>query len=255
MSPYTKNSLQGKKILVTGASSGIGKATSIMLSECGAELVLCGRNIDRLNQVKELLNESNIHNLEEIEFISTEQIAYDLERVVKKYGAFDGVFHSAGTSLLKPIKLITDKDINYIFGPSVFASLAIGKVFSKKMNLNEFGSIVFMSSVAAFAGQQGMTVYSSSKASIDGLVRSLANELANRRIRVNSIAAGAIVTEMHDKMLGFSNSDVANDYLNKHLLGFGKPNDVAALVIYMMADVSRWMTGATVVLDGGYISK
>lgn len=112
-----------------------------------------------------------------------------------------------------------------------------------------------MSSVSAYSGQQGMTLYSASKASIEGLVRSLASELASRRIRVNSVAAGGVITEMHQKMVGTSHEDVINAYQNMHLLGFGEPKDIAALVVYMMADISRWMTGASVVLDGGYTSK
>lgn len=255
MSPYSENLLKEKKILVTGASSGIGRASSIMLADCGAELVLCGRNIDRLSETKAQLKNPHKHNVESFDLISTEQVALNLELLVKKYGVFDGVFHSAGTSMLKPVKLITDKDVDGILGPSLYAALAIGKVFSKKANLRDGASILFMSSVSAYSGQQGMTLYSASKASIEGLVRSLASELATRRIRVNSVAAGGVITEMHQKMVGTSHEDVINAYQNMHLLGFGEPKDVAALVVYMMADISRWMTGASVVLDGGYTSK
>ena len=255
MSPYNSSCLKGKKILITGASSGIGRASAIMLAECGADLILCGRSKDRLEDTKRLLSFSDRHNIECFDLIGTDQISSDLDVLVRKYGALDGVFHSAGISLLKPIKLLSDKDISNVLGPSLYAALAIGKVFSKKSNMNDGASIVFMSSVSGHAGQQGMTLYSASKSSIDGLTRSLASELANRKIRVNSIAAGGVVTEMHRKMIGSSHDDVINAYENMHLLGFGNPNDIAGMVVYMMADISRWMTGATVVLDGGYLSK
>jgi NAD(P)-dependent dehydrogenase (short-subunit alcohol dehydrogenase family) len=255
MNPYQTESLKDKRILLTGASSGIGRASAIMLAECGAQLVLCGRDIERLNETKKYLNRPDDHGIETIDFKSVEQIAGDFEEKLKQYGAFDGVFHSAGISVLKPAKLLSDKDINNVLGPSLYAALALSKVFSKKSNLKDGGSIVFMSSVAAHSGQQGMTLYSSSKASIEGLTRSLANELANRKIRVNCIAAGGVDTEMHQKMVGTSHDDVVKAYEKMHLLGFGKPKDIAGLVVYMMNDISRWMTGSTVVLDGGYISK
>jgi NAD(P)-dependent dehydrogenase (short-subunit alcohol dehydrogenase family) len=184
-----------------------------------------------------------------------DQIAADLEIIVKRHGPFDGVFHSAGVSLLKPIKLISDRDVSNVLGPSFYAALALGKVFTKKSNLKDGSSIICMSSVSAHSGQQGMTLYSASKAAIEGMVRSLASELANRNIRVNSIAAGGVITEMHQKMVGNSHDDVVKSYQDMHLLGFGKPEDIAGLVVYLMSDISRWMTGSTVVLDGGYISK
>ena len=255
MFAYSSEALVGKKILVTGASSGIGRASSIMLAECGAQLVLCGRNIDRLNDAKSKLNNQNIHSIENLDFTSLDQIASDLEIIVKRHGPFDGVFHSAGVSLLKPVKLITDRDVRNVLGPSLYAALALGKIFAKKTNLKDDSSIVFMSSVAAHSGQQGMTLYSSSKAAIEGMIRSLASELANRGIRANSIAAGGVITEMHQKMVGNSHEDLVKAYQDMHLLGFGKPEDIAGLVVYLMSDISRWMTGSTVVLDGGYISK
>lgn len=255
MNPYKEDSLRDKKIFVTGASSGIGRATAMMLAECGAQLVMCGRDVDRLNDTKNNINRPNVHGIEVIDFISVDQIASDLDSKLKKYGTFDGVFHSAGISHLKPAKLLNDKDIASVLGPSLYAALALSKLFSKKSYLNDGGSIVFMSSVAAHSGQQGMTLYSSSKASIEGLTRSLANELSNRKIRVNCIAAGGVDTEMHQKMVGTSHEEVIKNYEGMHLLGFGRPEEIAGVAVYMMTDISRWMTGSTLVLDGGYISK
>jgi NAD(P)-dependent dehydrogenase (short-subunit alcohol dehydrogenase family) len=255
MFAYSAQALLGKKILVTGASSGIGRSSSMMLADCGAQIVLCGRSIERLNDTKNKMNNPNFHHVESLVFNTMEQIAADLDIIVKKHGPFDGVVHCAGVSLIKPMKLISDRDVSNVLGPSLYAALALGKVFSKKSNLKDGSSIVCMSSVSAHSGQQGMTLYSASKASIEGMIRSLASELADRSIRVNSIAAGGVTTEMHQKMVGNSHDDVVKAYEDMHLLGFGKPEDIAGLVVYLMSDISRWMTGATVVLDGGYISK
>jgi NAD(P)-dependent dehydrogenase (short-subunit alcohol dehydrogenase family) len=109
-----------------------------------------------------------------------------------------------------------------------------------------------MSSVAGSTGQVGMTAYSAAKSAIDGMVRSLACELASRQIRVNSIAAGAVHTAMHDRLTKGSSDDATHAYANAHLLGFGTPLDVAQAVIYLLSPASRWITGTTMFVDGGY---
>lgn len=252
---YDKESLRQKKFLITGASSGLGRATATMLASCGAELVLCGRNSVSLEETKRSLSESGNHSIEAFDLSTIEQTALNFERIAKRYGALNGVFHAAGISLIKPIKLLSDRDIQSVLGPSLYAALAIGKVFSKGKYLSDGASIVFMSSVSAHAGQQGMTLYSASKAAIEGMSRSLANELFGRSIRVNCVAAGGVETEMHEALVERSTVDAIKAYKHMHLLGFGKPQDIASLVVYLLSDASLWMTGTTVVIDGGYISK
>jgi NAD(P)-dependent dehydrogenase (short-subunit alcohol dehydrogenase family) len=252
---YNEKSMEGKKFLITGASSGIGRATSVLLAACGAELILTGRSLERLEETRLLVKESEKHHLESFNMLGLDQSALEMQKIVNKYGALDGVFHSAGNSLLKPSKLINDQDVQNIMGPSFYAALAIAKTFAKKNCLKDSGSLVFMSSVAATSGQQGMSLYSASKAAIDGMIRSLACELAGRKVRVNGIAAGGVKTEMHEKMIGGSSDAVVKAYEDMHPLGFGTPEDVAGLVVYLMSGMSKWITGTVIHLDGGYTAR
>lgn len=246
--------LSGKKILVTGASSGIGKATSLILSSYGAELLITGRNAARLNATALEASKASctpvIMNLDNFEDISNWAF-----NVAQKYGPFDGVFHAAGEALIKPMRLVKLKDYEHVFNPSLMAAVALSSALLKKSSMNDGGSIVFMSSVAALTGRQGMGLYSASKAGIDGLVRSLAIELASRRIRVNSLAAGAIDTEMHEQIKQTTNADTMAAYESLHPLGFGNLSDVANMVVYLLSDASRWITGTILTVDGGYSAR
>jgi NAD(P)-dependent dehydrogenase (short-subunit alcohol dehydrogenase family) len=255
MQLFNDQSLIGKKFLITGASSGIGRAAAVQLAACGAEVILCGRNLDRLESSREILLNPKNHHVQYLNLVDVEQISNDLQKIADIYGVLDGVFHSAGNSLLKPAKLVNNQDVQNILGPSLYAALAIAKVFSKKSYLKDVGSIVFMSSVAGTVGQQGMSLYSASKAGIDGVIRSLACELSARKIRVNGIVAGGVKTEMHERMLSSSNEAAIDAYEKMHPLGFGMPEDIAGLVAYLMSDISKWITGSLIHIDGGYTAR
>jgi NAD(P)-dependent dehydrogenase (short-subunit alcohol dehydrogenase family) len=112
-----------------------------------------------------------------------------------------------------------------------------------------------MSSVSALRARQGMSAYSASRAAVDGMVRVLAWELAERRIRVNSIIAGAVETAMHDDFVQTASEELVRNYQQLHLLGFGKPEDVGYAAMFLLSDASRWVTGTNMVVDGGYTAK
>lgn len=247
--------LSGKKILVTGASSGIGKATALALAQCGADLLLTGRCDIRLAATASLVSEYVNCKVVTLELTNFEFIAEWVVDMAKLHGPFDGLFHAAGVALIKPMRLVKQKDVNQVFSPSLFAAAALSTGLLKKGGMRDGGSIVFMSSVAGRAGRQGMGLYSASKAGLDGLSRSLAMELAPRGIRVNSIAAGAIRTEMHAQMELSSSNQAMVEYEMQHPLGFGTPVDVSNMVVYLMSDAGRWITGTVVTVDGGYTAK
>jgi NAD(P)-dependent dehydrogenase (short-subunit alcohol dehydrogenase family) len=142
-----------------------------------------------------------------------------------------------------------------IFGSSIFAGLGIARAASRKGVLNDGASLLFMSSVAGARGTAGMVAYSAAKAAVDGMVRSLACELAARNIRVNSIAAGAIKTEMHERLSRSLNAEGIAEYEGRHLLGFGTSEDVANAALFLMSDASRWITGTSMAVDGGYAAR
>jgi NAD(P)-dependent dehydrogenase (short-subunit alcohol dehydrogenase family) len=248
---FSKDCLSGGVYLVTGASSGIGQDTARLIAQCGGRVILSGRNELRLNETLSSL-EGNGHAISSVDLVDADQTAEWMKNVIAEHGTLSGVFHSAGVGFVRPIRLVKQAQINDVLGSSLFAAFGIARVAAQKNAIVDGGSLVFMSSVAGSTGQQGMTAYSAAKAGIDALVRSLACEMANRKIRVNSIASGAVKTAMHDKLAETNNDNLMSEYENSHLLGFGEVNDISNTVIFLLSSASNWITGTSIVVDGGY---
>lgn len=251
---FNPTMLVGQRILVTGASSGIGRATSVLLSRCGAQLVLNGRNIERLEQTLAALEGSG-HVLAPFEMDGSDTTADFLKALTADARPLSGVFHAAGVELVRAVKLTKAEHVGQVFGSSVLSALALARGLAMRGVMCDGGALVFMSSVAGQSGQTGMSAYSAAKAAVDGMVRSLAVEFAPRRIRVNSIAAGAVSTEMHERLTSATPSEALQAYEAKHLLGFGRPDDVAQVGAFLLSDAGRWVSGATWVVDGGYLVR
>ena len=190
MNLFKPDALLGMTYLVTGASSGIGRATAIQLADCGARVILNGRDEGRLNETLSTLNGAG-HLVAPATLETADQTNDWLKTLLESTGSLAGVFHSAGIEMILPVRMIKQSQLNDVLGSSLYASFGIARAMSGKNALVEGGSLVFMSSVAGATGQAGMTAYSAAKAAIDGMVRSLACELAVKHIRVNSVAAGA----------------------------------------------------------------
>lgn len=243
----------GKHALVTGASSGIGRTTAILLAQCGARLTLCGRDEARLIETKALLSGTG-HKHAVADFGSAE-VAHDiLVEVTKDDNPLSVVFHAAGLAALRMAKLYNEPHVDAVFGATLNGALGIAKACAKKKIMIDGGSIIFMSSVAGSRGRAGMGVYASAKAAIGGLTRALAAEFAPRSIRVNEIVAGAIETPMHHDIV--KNLDAAGEeaYRSLHLLGFGQAGDIANAVVYLASPASNWITGSSLAVDGGYMA-
>ena len=251
---FKPDALQGRTYLVTGASSGIGKATAVLLSECGARVLINGRDENRLNET--LAQLSGAGHLAFTATLETADQTNDwLKSVLAASGPLDGVFHCAGIELIRPVRMIKQAQLNDVLGSSLFAAFGIARALNSKNAMVDGGSLVFMSSVAGSTGQVGLSVYSAAKAAIDGMVRSLACELSLRKIRVNSIAAGAVHTAMHDRLTKGSGDEATTVYEQSHLLGFGVPQDIAQAALYLLSPASRWVTGTTMAVDGGYMVR
>ena len=244
--------LSGKRILVTGASSGIGRTTSQLLARLGARVALLARDEARLQQTLDSLAGSG-HSMDVFDLAAIDEIPALLKRLAKEQGPLAGLFHCAGVGTIMPVSILKGKYIDPVLDVSIKAALLLTRGFCQKgVHREGPASIVFMSSAASLRGKIGLSIYSASKAAIDGAVRSLAVELSGRRIRVNSIAAGAVQTEMHHEIVKNLDEAGISEYREKHLLGFGSPEDIAYAAAFLLSDAAKWITGTTMVVDGGY---
>jgi len=255
MNIFSKDCLVGGSYLVTGASSGIGRAAALLIAECGGKVILGGRDESRLRDTYLSLKSGPAHVLSVRDLVDADQTAEWVKELVVSVGPITGVFHAAGVDLIRPTRMTKQADLNTVFGASIFAAFGIARAVSQKNTLVDGGSVIFMSSVAGSTGQVGMTAYSASKAAIDGMVRSLACEMAPKRVRVNSIAAAAVKTEMHERMAKGSTCEVQTAYEKMHLLGFGNPSDIACAVVFLLSEASKWITGTNMIVDGGYMVR
>lgn len=245
--------LTGKRILVTGASSGIGRAVAVECSKMGADIILLGRNIERLKETFELLeNRGNKHGYFSIE-LSGEMNLEELSDYISDTGKLDGLVNCAGITSTLPLKSISRKRLNEIFEINVFGAIELSKWFTKKSIVNENGgTIIFLTSIMANMGEVGKTMYSMSKGALLSGMRSMALELAPKKIRVNVISPGVVYTPMVENGVYAQDPKLFEHVVKKHPLGIGEVNDVANAVIYFMSDASKWVTGTNFIIDGGY---
>lgn len=252
---FVDDCLAGGTYLVTGASSGIGRATATLIAACGGKVIGAGRDEGRLAEVKTQLPGDAGHVMVAQELRDADTVADWVKALVDTHGPLSGVFHGAGVELIRPARMTRQANIDDVFASSLYAAFGIARAISQKNTMQDGGAAVFMSSVAGSTGQVGMTAYSAAKAGIDGLVRSLACELAPRAIRVNAIAAGAVETAMHARLTKGSGEGATAEYARSHLLGFGATEDVANAAVFLLSGASRWVTGSVMAVDGGYMVR
>ncbi|MEH6714996.1 SDR family oxidoreductase [Parasphingorhabdus flavimaris] len=251
---FREDLFANKTILVTGASSGIGREFCILASKLGAKLRLLGRDKARLASVeKKLAGSGHITFVDDISGVDNFRAL--LIRIAKEGGPFNGLFHAAGLNQFDSLKRGSDANIHKNFDASFGGSVAILAACARKDVMPQHSSIVLMSSVAGHSGQKGMSLYCASKSAIDGLVRGAAVELADRGITVNSIVSGAVDTEMHRMALSWMNEAAIKEYEKKHLLGFGDPEDIAHSAVYLLSPAGKWITGTNMVVDGGLLAQ
>lgn len=234
--------------LVTGASSGIGKEIAIQLSK-KHNIILHGRQIDRLEKVKLLCDLSNDHLIWQQDLNSINEIESSLESFmmlnqinIEKY------VHCAGFMKLSPLKLINVDLITQTFNTNVISSSLITKILTQKNNKNTLKSIVFISSNISNRGAKALSIYGASKGALDTLMRCLAIELAPNT-RVNSVLPGAILTEMTQDI--FSDEEVVKKMKETYPLGIGETNDIYQIVDFLLSENSKWITGQQITVDGG----
>jgi NAD(P)-dependent dehydrogenase (short-subunit alcohol dehydrogenase family) len=221
----------------------------------GANVVLIGRNEDRLIKTyKELTAGKHLWFAQDItEFDALEPI---ISESVSKIGKFSGFLHSAGIELSIPLISMHKKHYDKLYATNVISAFEISKILSKKKYVHPEGaSFAFISSAYGKVGKPGLIGYCSSKFALIGGAKAMALELAPKKIRVNCILPGLIKTEMMEKAFMKLPKHIQQDYLEKHPLGFGNPEDIANLTVFLLSNASKWITGAEVVIDGGYCAQ
>lgn len=242
---YNPFSLERKTILVTGASSGIGRATAIECSKLGASVIITARNEVRLYETL-LAMEGNNHQC--IICDLSDESSIDL--LVDKIGEVDGVVNNAGYIDLLPIKLIKSQRFEAILTTNTIAPILLFQKLLKKKKIRNNTSVVFTSSLAGLGyGTVGNSMYSATKGAISAFVKVASKELAGRNIRVNAVCPGMVKTSIMSKG-DVSNKQLEEDEKN-YPLGYGEPLDVALAIIYLLSNASKWVTGTNLIIDGG----
>jgi len=244
-------SLDGKRILITGVTGGIGQEIAAVLSSLGAFLILNGRDAAKLNALQEFIQTENCQ-LEAFDLEDVEAIPSWMADLASRMGPLWGVVHCAGISDVFPIRLMKWGNAERIMKLNWGTSWALAKGFSQK-SVHEAGDsrIVFISSSSGLVGVSGMSAYSSSKGAVIALTRSLCSELSSLGIRVNSVAPGFIKTQMNKKYLNSITVEQTQALEKQHPLGFGEPSDVAFSVAFLLSNEARWISGVTLPVDGG----
>ena len=242
---YNPYSLEGKRILITGASSGIGRATAIECSKLGGICVLCGRDEERLQETLSLL-EGNGHVTIAADLLKAE----DIQAIASHSDKLDGVVLNAGINLMAPIYFLKEEDVNQVFQTNVLAPMHLMQALLKARKINAKASLVFTSSIDAVNPDVSSSAYAASKAALTSFMRSCAKELAARQIRANAIQPGLVETGM------MRNGMVADEDLEKNkdlylLKRYARPEEIAWAIIYLLSDASAFVTGSVLTIDGG----
>ena len=237
-------SLSGKTILVTGASSGIGRGIAVACAGMGAQLILTGRNITRLQETLSTL-EGEGHSYIAADLTN----AQERTALVEQLPALHGVVHCAGVGSRVPCKMLTQEDIDHVLKPNTEAPMLLQAELLAEKKLQKGASVVIIASAAANMPVAGNAVYSASKAAMVAYAKCLAQELAPRQIRVNSISPTMVWTDL--ALVGASAEQLTEAEKQYPLKRYGQPQDIAHLAVYMLSDASQWMTGSDVQITGG----
>ena len=241
-------SLNGKTVLVTGASSGIGRQIAISCSQMGATIIATGRNVERLQETLSCLT----NNQQQQHLIIAADVCTDegISCLVDGIDTLDGLVFCAGRNDKFLLKFIKRKNIEEMFNTNVFSEILICKELQKKKKLNLGASIVLISSISSTYATISNTLYAATKGAINSMIRVLALELSSKKIRVNGIMPGMVKTGMIDayQLSEEEMQNVINEYPLKRL---GETEDIANAVIYLLSDAASWTTGMNMTVDGG----
>jgi len=244
MTPF---SLIGKTILITGASSGIGRSMSIVCSKMGANVIITGRNAIRLSETFALLDGEN-----HIQYAANLTNDIELQSLVEFLPRLDGFISNAGIAKPLVLQLTDAADVDEIFKINALVPINLTRLIVQQKKLNKGASLVYISSINGNnISSYGSSIYAASKSSLTGFIKGVALELAPREIRVNSICPGMIETDIF-KDANIGQDELERDRLKYPLKRYGKPEEVAYAAVYLLSDAAQWITGSNLLIDGGF---
>ena len=244
--------LEERRIVVTGASSGIGKETAILLSRMGAKLILVARRKEKLCEVMDSLSGEG-HAFYCADLRQINGIEDLVKTIVSEQGKLDGLVYSAGVSISIPLMQFKPEKVREVFDINFFGFFEMVRQVCKKGRFNEGMRIVGVSSTAAVKGSKTQAVYSASKAAMDGAVRGIAKEVADKKICINTVAPGMTATDMYTNYLNRygEDSDTNQELLRRQYLGIVNTADIANAIAYLISPAARFITGTSLLVDGG----
>jgi NAD(P)-dependent dehydrogenase (short-subunit alcohol dehydrogenase family) len=249
--------LSTHRYLISGAASGIGRATALYLSKLNANLLLIDKNEEQLKVTQDLCSSySSVLVTLPIDITDSDTMKTSIITDVESNGKLHGMVHCAGLPYITPLKMLSKDNAMKVYQVNTYAGLELAKIFtSKNVYAGDNGSIVFISSVYGIVGSAANVGYAMTKGAIQSATKSLAIELASRKIRVNCIAPGFIKTEMGNQINHNFDADYDEHIKSLHPLGWGEPNDIAAGIAYLLSDMSKWVTGTIMSIDGGFTAQ
>jgi len=245
--------LTGKKIIVTGASQGIGRDTAILLSKLGAKVILVARSQLKLQETISLC-EGDGHTFYSLDLGNLDAIEDCVKNIINENGRVDGMVYCAGITNDRPLNLFKPEVVEEVMRVNLLGFIEITRCITKKNRYNSGMRIVGVSSTAGLRGSRAHLAYSASKAGMNGAMRCMSVELATKGIVVNTVAPGMIATDMYKVFLegnGGENSPANIGLLSRQYLGIGETNDVAAAIAFLLSPASKLITGVCLPVDGG----
>ena len=242
---------KNKRILITGASGGIGYKTAILLDSFGAKLVLHSSKDENIKKLKKVFN-SKRHLFLKVDFSKPDDIQLSFKKTLSNV-KLDGYVNCVGVRSRRPLNLIKPTHTAQIFNTNVTSFIEIVRIITKKNQFNPKLSIVSISSISSVVGGSGVVAYAASKAAVDAAIRCLAKELHKKNIRINSVIAGQIKTDAYNELIDLK-TDKIDPILDRQYLGLGNTNDVANVILFLLSEKSKFISGKSIPVDGGFLN-
>lgn len=248
-----KYDFTNKRILVVGASSGIGASTAELIAESGGEVILLARNEAKLKEQSERINGAKYY-VSDVSDVPN--IGKSIANIVKECGPLDGYVHSAGIGTVRPLNLCNYDYMKNMMDTNFFSFVEITRTVTKKRCFNPGMSIVAISSVSSLQGNQSKTGYCASKAALDGAIRCMAKELASKNIRINSVMPGITRTRIFDQIMdNGEDSEDLKGILTRQYLGICEPFNIASAVCFLLSEEAQYISGTALSIDAGRLTS